>query len=54
LKNPLGQNEVFKVLQIFPFTSASKRMGIIVCHVATNRIIFYLKGADAVMKDKVS
>jgi phospholipid-translocating ATPase len=29
-------------------------MGIIVCHAATNRIIFYLKGADAVMKDKVS
>jgi hypothetical protein len=29
-------------------------MGIIVCHVATNRIIFYLKGADSVMKDKVS
>ncbi len=54
LKNPLGQNEVFRVLQIFPFTSASKRMGIIVCHVATNRIIFYLKGADSVMKDKVS
>jgi hypothetical protein len=28
-------------------------MGIIVRHVKTNRIIFYLKGADAVMKDKV-
>jgi len=29
-------------------------MGIIVCHASTNRIIFYVKGADSVMKDKVS
>jgi hypothetical protein len=29
-------------------------MGIILRHVKTNRIIFYLKGADAVMKDKVA
>lgn len=28
-------------------------MGIIVRHEATNRIIFYLKGADTVMKEKV-
>jgi phospholipid-translocating ATPase len=42
------------VLQIFPFTSASKRMGIILQHVDTGRIIFFMKGADTVMKDKVS
>jgi len=29
-------------------------MGIIVQHSETGRIIFYLKGADIVMKDKVS
>ena len=28
-------------------------MGILVRHVRTNRLIFYLKGADMVMKDKV-
>ena len=28
-------------------------MGIIVRHLATNRIIFYLKGADSVMKNKI-
>jgi hypothetical protein len=29
-------------------------MGIIIQHAVTNRIIFYMKGADTVMKDKVS
>lgn len=38
---------------MFPFTSASKRMGIIVKHNATNRIVFYLKGADSVMSKKI-
>jgi hypothetical protein len=29
-------------------------MGIILQHVDTGRIIFFMKGADTVMKDKVS
>jgi phospholipid-translocating ATPase len=29
-------------------------MGIIIRHVKTNRLVFYLKGADSVMKDKVA
>jgi phospholipid-translocating ATPase len=53
VRNPLGNREVFTVLQMFPFTSASKRMGIIVRHNATGRIIFYLKGADSVMAKKI-
>jgi phospholipid-translocating ATPase len=53
VKNPMGAREVFAILQVFPFTSASKRMGIIVRHCATNRIIFYLKGADSVMSKKI-
>jgi len=33
IKNPHSrEREAFKILQIFPFTSASKRMGIIVQH----------------------
>jgi hypothetical protein len=28
-------------------------MGIVLQHVETNRMIFYLKGAETVMKDKV-
>lgn len=43
----------YKILNIFPFTSASKRMGIILHHKKTDRIIFYLKGADEVIRDKI-
>jgi len=49
LRNPMGDIEEFDVLHIFPFTSASKRMGIIVRERATGFITFYLKGADVVM-----
>lgn len=54
IKNVFGDTESFKILQVFPFTSASKRMGIVLQHSQTGRIIFYMKGADTVMKDKVS
>lgn len=37
----------------FPFSSETKRMGIVLRHVETNRLIFYLKGAEVVMKEKV-
>jgi len=40
----------YKILQIFPFTSETKRMGIIVLDEQTNEIILYLKGADIVMQ----
>jgi phospholipid-translocating ATPase len=40
------------ILANFPFSSETKRMGIIIKHEASNRIIFYLKGADMVMIDK--
>lgn len=39
----------FQILQIFPFTSESKRMGIIVQDTMSGDITFYLKGADVVM-----
>ncbi|KAL7044217.1 hypothetical protein ACKWTF_001834 [Chironomus riparius] len=39
----------YKILQIFPFTSESKRMGIIVQDTVSGEITFYLKGADVVM-----
>lgn len=38
---------------MFPFTSERKRMGIILKEVSTGKIIFYLKGADFIMKKKV-
>uniref|UniRef100_A0AAR2LT80 Phospholipid-transporting ATPase n=1 Tax=Pygocentrus nattereri TaxID=42514 RepID=A0AAR2LT80_PYGNA len=49
LKTPAGQILTFYILQIFPFTSESKRMGIIVREEATGEITFYMKGADVAM-----
>ncbi|KJE92835.1 E1-E2 ATPase [Capsaspora owczarzaki ATCC 30864] len=43
----------FAVLQVFPFTSETKRMGIIVRDLQTNQLYFYMKGADAVMSKLV-
>lgn len=43
----------YQILQLFPFTSESKRMGIIVKDVNTGEITFYLKGADIVMSSIV-
>lgn len=39
----------YQILQVFPFTSESKRMGIIIKDTKTGEITFYLKGADVVM-----
>ncbi|CAF2049032.1 unnamed protein product, partial [Rotaria magnacalcarata] len=43
----------YEILQLFPFTPETKRMGIIVRDENTNEIIFYLKGADTVMQNLV-
>ncbi len=43
----------FDVLAIFPFTSETKRMGIIVKERKINKIILYLKGADSVIQPKI-
>jgi phospholipid-translocating ATPase len=53
IKNILGQIENFEILENFPFSSDTKRMGILVRHVETNRLIFYLKGADTAIISKV-
>ncbi|PFH50095.1 hypothetical protein AMATHDRAFT_4257 [Amanita thiersii Skay4041] len=49
LQDPAGSRIKFDVLDIFPFTSESKRMGIIVKDVQTGEITFLQKGADVVM-----
>ncbi|OCT60169.1 probable phospholipid-transporting ATPase IIA [Xenopus laevis] len=49
LRTPSGQILNFTILQIFPFTYESKRMGIIVREDSTGEITFYMKGADVVM-----
>ncbi|GBE86868.1 Probable phospholipid-transporting ATPase [Sparassis crispa] len=49
LQTPSGARINFEVLDIFPFTSESKRMGIIVRDVQTGETTFLQKGADVVM-----
>jgi phospholipid-translocating ATPase len=49
LRNPHEGLEEYDVLNIFPFTSETKRMGIIVREKRTGAITFYMKGADSVM-----
>ena len=46
---PRGTTLGYDILQVFPFTSETKRMGIIVRDKSTGEIIFYMKGADVVM-----
>ncbi|CAF0851825.1 unnamed protein product [Rotaria sordida] len=43
----------YEILELFPFTPETKRMGIILRDEQTNEIIFYLKGADTVMQNIV-
>ena len=49
LQTPEGARLDFNVLDIFPFTSESKRMGIVVRETSSGEISFLQKGADVVM-----
>lgn len=49
LQTPSGSRISFEVLDIFPFTSESKRMGIVVRDSQSGEITFLQKGADVVM-----
>ena len=51
--NPFLFLETYLILANFPFSSDTKRMGIVLKHEKTGRLIFYLKGAETVMKAKV-
>ncbi|ODN83796.1 phospholipid-translocating ATPase [Cryptococcus wingfieldii CBS 7118] len=53
LSTPSGQTFKFSILAIFPFTSESKRMGIIVRDEQTQGYLFVQKGADVVMREIV-
>uniref|UniRef100_A0A0X3PV87 Phospholipid-transporting ATPase n=1 Tax=Schistocephalus solidus TaxID=70667 RepID=A0A0X3PV87_SCHSO len=54
LRLPSGKVQTFDILQMFPFSSDLKRMGIIVRDQNTKAIHFYVKGADTVMASLVS
>ncbi|XP_074644613.1 putative phospholipid-transporting ATPase IIB isoform X2 [Tubulanus polymorphus] len=49
LQDPNKMVHQYHILQIFPFTSERKRMGIIVKEDSTGEITFFMKGADVVM-----
>lgn len=44
-----GQLYRFRILEIFPFSSESKRMGIVIRDEHSGEVTFYQKGADVVM-----
>lgn len=49
IRTPNNTLEKYEILANFPFSSDTKRMGIVVRSLETKRIFFYLKGADMVM-----
>lgn len=49
LRTTSNQILTFDILEVFPFTSESKRMGIVIRDRQTKEITFYQKGADVVM-----
>jgi phospholipid-translocating ATPase len=53
IKNANHDIEEYDILANFPFSSETKRMGIIVRHRGSNKIVFYLKGAETVMEKKI-
>ena len=54
VKDPLGTLTTFEILKNFPFSSARKRMGILLKNKETGKIRFLLKGADSIMMTKLS
>ena len=53
IENANQDPEEYDILANFPFSSETKRMGIIVRYRKTGKIVFYLKGAETVMEKKV-
>lgn len=53
LENPTGAKEQYDILENFPFSSETKRMGIIMRHRLSKKLMFYVKGADVAMIPKV-
>mmetsp|Transcript_9832 Transcript_9832/g.14665 ORF Transcript_9832/g.14665 Transcript_9832/m.14665 type:complete len:1003 (+) Transcript_9832:12-3020(+) len=54
LKLPSGEFDYYTIHNVFPFSSETKRMGILVQNRKTGKVSFFLKGAEDVMQTKVS
>ena len=53
IENTAGIIEEYEILANFPFSSETKRMGIILKHQESKKIVFYLKGAETVLERKL-
>ena len=53
IANLTNKKETFDILASFPFTSESKKMGVLLKSRETGRNIYYLKGAEIVMEHKI-
>lgn len=54
IRTPDHSSSSWEILENFPFTSETKRMGIILRNKETQEIFFFLKGADSAMIDKIN
>jgi phospholipid-translocating ATPase len=54
LRSSEGHLFQYEIIETFPFTSESKRMGIILANTATGQVVFFQKGADSVMSKIVA
>lgn len=53
IRDTNGHVQEFEILENFPFSSDTKRMGIVVRNKETSQLMFYLKGAEVVLERKV-
>jgi phospholipid-translocating ATPase len=53
IRNAEGNYEYYEVLANFPFSSETKKMSILVKHRDSGRFIYYVKGAEVVMENRV-
>lgn len=54
LKEPTGRLRRYALLHEMPFSSELKRMGVLLRELDTREIFFYVKGADAVMTERIA
>lgn len=54
IENSAGRHESYDILANFPFSSETKRMGILVRHKPSKRLVFFLKGADVAICPRVN
>ena len=53
ISNPQNQIESYDIIANFPFSSATKKMSVLVKCEETGRIIYFVKGAEVVMEHKI-